>query len=397
MNIINNSQSIGTLSKDLILNTLGKIYIRVEDRYYELNFKDTKSDEKLESVTEVDKTDSDIVITRSISDIEYPGDNKFIITTEGRFYITQNNKYRNVTPRNNEQTVNNDVTITSLTNVDVTGKLQGDNLVLDFSTGEIRANKLVVNELMSNTTNNTYVSGSGKLYIGPELNISDIDYDEHGFVYFIPTSDINVDLFPINEYVTDDNESFVAEILEVTSEYIKTRLISGDPESATKLILKGDYIEYHPKWKSIYNKLQNIRFDNILSSGEYLDLEFVTISSDVDIKLKAGTFIKCLKDCNITVDVNNSIRNYKLISGMLYLLTNDNCYNLFNSILFFDTKEEFYENAPSDSDLAFIKETEQLYYKGLFIGGKKQEAELPPNFKIETATDGAIIVYKNGV
>ena len=201
----------------------------------------------------------------------------------------------------------------------------------------------------------------------------------------------------INEYVTDDNESFVAEILEVTSEYIKTRLISGDPESATKLILKGDYIEYHPKWKSIYNKLQNIRFDNILSSGEYLDLEFVTISSDVDIKLKAGTFIKCLKDCNITVDVNTSIRNYKLISGMLYLLTNDNCYNLFNSILFFNTKEEFYENAPSDSDLAFIKETEQLYYKGLFIGGKKQEAELPPNFKIETATDGAIIVYKNGI
>lgn len=39
MALINDGQVLGTGSTDLILNTRGKIYVRVEDRFYELNFK----------------------------------------------------------------------------------------------------------------------------------------------------------------------------------------------------------------------------------------------------------------------------------------------------------------------------------------------------------------------
>ena len=39
MELINNSQILGSGSTDLILNTRGKIYVKVGDRFYELNFK----------------------------------------------------------------------------------------------------------------------------------------------------------------------------------------------------------------------------------------------------------------------------------------------------------------------------------------------------------------------
>ena len=49
MNIINNSQVLGSLNKDLVLNTLGKVYIRSGDRYYELDFqKNTSSTDDVE-------------------------------------------------------------------------------------------------------------------------------------------------------------------------------------------------------------------------------------------------------------------------------------------------------------------------------------------------------------
>ena len=39
MALINNSQILGSGSTDLILNTRGKIYVKVGDRFYELDFK----------------------------------------------------------------------------------------------------------------------------------------------------------------------------------------------------------------------------------------------------------------------------------------------------------------------------------------------------------------------
>ena len=39
MTLINNSQILGSGSTDLILNTRGKIYVKVGDRFYELDFK----------------------------------------------------------------------------------------------------------------------------------------------------------------------------------------------------------------------------------------------------------------------------------------------------------------------------------------------------------------------
>ena len=45
MALINNSQILGSGSTDLILNTRGKIYVKVGDRFYELNFKNEENKE----------------------------------------------------------------------------------------------------------------------------------------------------------------------------------------------------------------------------------------------------------------------------------------------------------------------------------------------------------------
>ena len=43
MALINNGQILGSGSTDLILNTRGKIYVKVGDRFYELDFKNEVS------------------------------------------------------------------------------------------------------------------------------------------------------------------------------------------------------------------------------------------------------------------------------------------------------------------------------------------------------------------
>jgi hypothetical protein len=83
-----NAETVGSISKDLVLNTFGRIYIRVRDKYYELNYDNTGLD---------NKNDPDIIILESSDDltsITYPGDSKVILTLDGGFYITVNGEYR---------------------------------------------------------------------------------------------------------------------------------------------------------------------------------------------------------------------------------------------------------------------------------------------------------------
>lgn len=83
-----NAETVGSISKDLVLNTFGRIYIRVRDKYYELNYDNTSNDSK---------NDPDIIILESSDDltsITYPGDSKVILTLDGGFYITVNGEYR---------------------------------------------------------------------------------------------------------------------------------------------------------------------------------------------------------------------------------------------------------------------------------------------------------------
>jgi hypothetical protein len=256
MNIINNSQVLGSPSKDLVLNTLGKVYVRTGDRYYELDFRNSPvqsdTDVNTDSAIESNISESDVVITKSISDLEYPGDNKFVISLDGKFYVTTKGRYKNVTPSNSLSESVNNLTITSLTDVNVIGQLYSDGLIVDFLSNKITVDSIEVDKIsaksinVSNlnvTSNDTFVSGSGKLYIGPDLSIYDVD-SENDLVYFYTKSEFDPEIFPKKELITDNTESFICEIVDVTSDYILGRLISGEVNDPSKIILKGDHIRY---------------------------------------------------------------------------------------------------------------------------------------------------------
>jgi hypothetical protein len=88
-----NAETIGSISKDLVLNTFGRIYIRVRDRYYELNYGNAGSN----GTSNSQKNDPDIIILESSNNlvsIPYPGDNKVVLTLDGGFYITVNGEYK---------------------------------------------------------------------------------------------------------------------------------------------------------------------------------------------------------------------------------------------------------------------------------------------------------------
>ena len=110
--IINNSYIIGIGTRNLVLNTLGRIYIKVKDRYYEFDFRKQFGEEI---------SIPNIIIVKNeqeVSNLTYPGDNKLIISEDGKIWITQNKKiqpiYFEINQESltlNELTVNGQITI----------------------------------------------------------------------------------------------------------------------------------------------------------------------------------------------------------------------------------------------------------------------------------------------
>lgn len=83
--ILNNSYVIGVGSRNLVLNTLGRVYVRVQEKYYELNFKD--------SISGGGAGYGGVIVVNTNAEatsIKYPGDNILILSKEGNMYYTQN-------------------------------------------------------------------------------------------------------------------------------------------------------------------------------------------------------------------------------------------------------------------------------------------------------------------
>jgi len=265
MNIINNSEVLGSLSKDLVLNTLGKVYIRVGDRYHELDFKSViqkNEDPEIKEIIEEEK-DSDVLIVNSISNLEYPGDNKLVVSLDGNFFATINGKFKPINKSIEEKTSSNSF---AENDIYLHNKIYSDNLIVDFSAGEISSDVIGAENLLTKRINHVpidyilkerFIRGSGdKVYIGPEVRVK-YAYQENEdgiiYTYFVINPLENVSLFPIDEIIIDDQELFNAKIIEVDSDYIKTVLVENDDgvipefediENIKFIMIKGDFIKY---------------------------------------------------------------------------------------------------------------------------------------------------------
>ena len=179
MSIINNSYTVGVNGRNLVLNTLGRLYVKVRDRYYEIDFK-----KLTESVEEEEKT-SDFILEETGIDIEtyeYPGDGKMIVTLDGKFYVTKNNEIKeiilttaetnkNVSTAEMFSNTSNNI-VTDATSLYVAEKIHGSNLLFDFITGEINAKSLIVSDRVQVPVHLYSVMGIGnKVYRGSETNV----------------------------------------------------------------------------------------------------------------------------------------------------------------------------------------------------------------------------------
>lgn len=94
MGTLFNNSKVGDKGKDLVLQTSGRVYVQVKERFYEINFRgdDKKSEEEVEETPRVifveDSTDLD-------ESYPYPGDD-YLIISNGSFYRTIDGKYERI-------------------------------------------------------------------------------------------------------------------------------------------------------------------------------------------------------------------------------------------------------------------------------------------------------------
>lgn len=107
---------IGVEGKNLVLKTLGRVYIKVKDRKYELAFRPEDIIDQIkqyigDSTSESTENSGILIVEDSaaIDTIEYPGDGIFAITKDGQLYYTENNGFTqiNVQFTGSEMTLDN--------------------------------------------------------------------------------------------------------------------------------------------------------------------------------------------------------------------------------------------------------------------------------------------------
>lgn len=104
MGTLSNNSKVGDKGKDLILQTSGRVYVQVKDRFYEINFRGDDEEDKDE---EKEETPQVIFVDNedSLTDLQYPGDNYLILTKDGKFFITENEGYTPVIIQTNQSSI----------------------------------------------------------------------------------------------------------------------------------------------------------------------------------------------------------------------------------------------------------------------------------------------------
>lgn len=97
MGTLNNNSKVGDKGKDLILQTSGRVYVQVKDRFYPINFRDTDNPNSSEnSNTSNNSNIKGVLIVDNLETYsgEYPGDGTPVIdSSSGIFYQASNNSY----------------------------------------------------------------------------------------------------------------------------------------------------------------------------------------------------------------------------------------------------------------------------------------------------------------
>lgn len=97
MGTLSNNSKVGDKGKDLILQTSGRVYVQVKDRFYPINFRDTDNPNSSEkSNTSNNSNIKGVLIVDNLETYsgEYLGDGTLVVdSSSGSFYQASNNSY----------------------------------------------------------------------------------------------------------------------------------------------------------------------------------------------------------------------------------------------------------------------------------------------------------------
>lgn len=132
---------IGVEGKNLVLKTLGRVYVKVKDRKYELVFRPEDLQKMVEGYAGENSGSTGssnltfIDSSLDIDNLEYPGDNTLVISKDGHLYFTENNGFTEIPIKFSEDEL-------TLENLNISGQIifTGNNIPLVISNSNLIQN-----------------------------------------------------------------------------------------------------------------------------------------------------------------------------------------------------------------------------------------------------------------
>ena len=132
---------IGVEGKNLVLKTLGRVYVKVKDRKYELVFRPEDLQKMVEQYGDNNNGSTGssnltfIDSSLDIDNLEYPGDSTLVISKDGHIYFTENNEYTEIPIKFSEDEL-------TLENLNISGQIifTGNNVPLVISNNNLIQN-----------------------------------------------------------------------------------------------------------------------------------------------------------------------------------------------------------------------------------------------------------------
>lgn len=340
MGTLSNNTKVGDKGKDLILQTSGRVYVNVKDRFYPLNFNedDRKSKEKEE---ETEKTPI-ILFIDDDSELEtytYPGDDHLIISNTGTIYKTKGGEYIQINIKSTasqSNIFNSPITIRSSSapfiissnklvqflNAEYLDGLSADKFLrknidtLTLSSGEFeeiftntisdKNNKTLIDLNNSNLTIDTINVKNINIASENNDNINDNDDDEN----ITPSLPINVSFINNKTYIENGFKVLSSNIINKTEYYFKSESSTSDSTEGLQWFSYNENAEVGGF--SIYTLIEaaynNNYIDNTITLVEYLKL--LTFAC----KFENGEWIfVTVTEENLIIEEDQEIPNLKFI------------------------------------------------------------------------------------
>lgn len=340
---VSNGYDIGVNGRDLILKTSGKIYVKVADKFYELDFRNEK--QKTDTTESSEIVQSDVVLLDTLSKENYPGDNKIVINND-ELYLTKGGSYKKI----NTSTV-------------------------PEQNGTVEVNNNSSNDLFIQISDGVWSLGESssglelEIIDDPEIKWSDYRFFNTSYNYFFDDIDWKDedDLFWVNIFfnvVGDDPAKWTTKSKsEIESTILTDVYKNGKPIEITefknlynafwysetafneKIVnYTGPYAELNiDSWTQSFNPKTEIKLGGskaIITSviGDSVIIKFkdnnITLNAE-NIQKSDGSFVICKKDDSVFLDVaksdlsvyDNSVQNSDEISIRLGSLDTLNGYS----------------------------------------------------------------------